>query len=166
MAKRRSVAARVLASYVLVLMAFAMTALFSVDSERRAAREAELLRTGYVPLKFSIQTAHEAQNIVGDKLNHITEAGNPADARIWIETERRARPKMFLEIRSAAHGLGTLERKGRARPADRRSSKRPPKSSSICRRTARSSRGSSTRSEWAIRKKRKACKMSSSPTKS
>jgi two-component system NtrC family sensor kinase len=108
MAKRRSVAARVLASYVLVLMAFAMTALFSVDSERRAAREAELLRTGYVPLKFSIQTALEAQNIVGDKLNHITEAGNPSDARSWIETERRARPKLFLEIRSAAHLLGTL----------------------------------------------------------
>jgi two-component system NtrC family sensor kinase len=108
MAKRRSVAARVLASYVLVLMAFAMTALFSVDSERRAAREAELLRTGYVPLKFSIQTALEAQNIVGDKLNHITEAGNPSDARSWIETERRARPKLFLEIRSAAHILGTL----------------------------------------------------------
>ncbi|HMJ56253.1 MAG TPA: HAMP domain-containing sensor histidine kinase [Polyangiaceae bacterium] len=108
MAKRRSVAARVLASYVLVLMAFALTALFSVDSERRAAREAELLRTGYVPLKFSIQTALEAQNTVGDKLNHITEAGNPNDARSWIETERRARPKLFLEIRTAAHGLGTL----------------------------------------------------------
>jgi signal transduction histidine kinase len=108
MAKRRSVAARVLASYVLVLMAFALTALFSVDSERRAAHEAELLRTGYVPLKFSIQTALEAQNIVGDKLNHITEAGNPNDARSWIETERRARPKLFLEIRSAAHILGTL----------------------------------------------------------
>ncbi len=106
MAKRRSVAARVLASYVLVLMAFALTALFSVDSLRRASREAELLRTGYVPLKFSIQTAFEAQNIVSDKLNHITEAGNPNDARIWIETERRARPKLFLEIRTAAHGLG------------------------------------------------------------
>jgi signal transduction histidine kinase len=108
MAKRRSVAARVLASYVLVLMAFALTALFSVSTLRRAARESELLRTGYVPLKFSIQTALEAQNIVGDKLNHITEAGNPSDARLWIETERRARPKLFLEIRTAAHGLGTL----------------------------------------------------------
>jgi two-component system, NtrC family, sensor kinase len=108
MAKRRSVAARVLASYVLVLMAFALTSLFSVNSARRAAREAELLRTGYVPLKFSIQTALEAQNIVSDKLNHITEAGNPSDARSWIETERRARPKLFLEIRSAAHVLGTL----------------------------------------------------------
>ncbi|MET0593043.1 MAG: HAMP domain-containing sensor histidine kinase [Polyangiaceae bacterium] len=108
MAKRRSVAARVLATYVLVLLAFALTALFSVNTQRRAAREAELLRTGYVPLKFSIQTALEAQNIVGDKLNHITEAGNPSDARLWIETERRARPKLFLEIRSAAHGLGML----------------------------------------------------------
>ena len=67
---RRSVAARVLASYVLVIMAFAVTALWSVVSERRAAQEAELLRTGYVPLKFSIERALEAQNLVS--ANSIT----------------------------------------------------------------------------------------------
>ncbi len=105
MAKRRSVAARVLASYVLVMMAFALTALFSVDSEQRAAREAELLRTGYVPLKFSIERALDAQNLVNVELNHITEAKNPSDARSWIETERRVRPKTFAEIRARAVGF-------------------------------------------------------------
>ena len=99
---RRSVAARVLASYVLVIMAFTVTALWSVVSERRAAQEAELLRTGYVPLKFSIEKALEAQNLVSVELNHITEAKNPSDARSWIETERRARPKTFAEIRAHA----------------------------------------------------------------
>jgi signal transduction histidine kinase len=105
MAKRRSVAARILASYVLMMLAFALTALFSVISERRAAREAELLRTGYVPLKSSIEGALEAQNLVNVELNHITEAKNPSDARSWIETERRVRPKTFAEIRAVAHGF-------------------------------------------------------------
>jgi two-component system NtrC family sensor kinase len=105
MAKRRSVAARVLASYVLVMMAFALTALFSVDSEQRAAREAELLRTGYVPLKFSIEQALNAQNLLSFELNHITEAKNPNDARNWIEVARRARPETFAKIRAVAHGF-------------------------------------------------------------
>ena len=106
-AKRRSVAARVLASYVLVIMAFAVTAFWSVVSERRAAQEAELLTTGYVPLKFSIERALEAQNLVSAELNHITEAKNPSDARSWIETERRVRPKTFAEIRAVTRGFGS-----------------------------------------------------------
>jgi len=105
MAKRRSVAARVLASYVLVMAAFALMASWSVLSESRAAEEAELLRTGYVPLKFSIEKALEAQNLVCQELNHITEVKNPSDARSWIETERRVRPRTFAEIRAVAHSL-------------------------------------------------------------
>jgi signal transduction histidine kinase len=105
MAKRRSVATRVLASYVFVMAAFALMASWSVLSESRAAEEAELLRTGYVPLKYSIEKALEAQNLVGQELNHITEVKNPSDARSWIETERRVRPKTFAEIRAVAHSL-------------------------------------------------------------
>jgi two-component system, NtrC family, sensor kinase len=110
MAKRRSVAARVLASYVLVMAASALVASWSVLSESRAAEEAELLRTGYVPLKFSIEKALEAQNLVGQELNHITEVKNPSDARSWIETERRARPKTFAEIRAVAHSLSPVRK--------------------------------------------------------
>jgi len=109
MAKRRSVAARVLASYVAVLLAFALTAVWSVASERRAAHEAELLRSGYVPLKFSVDRALDAQNLVSAELNHITEARNPSDARSWIETERRVRPKTFAEMRAVAHGFAPAD---------------------------------------------------------
>jgi signal transduction histidine kinase len=103
--KRRSVAARVLASYVLVMMAFTATAGWSIASQRRAAQEAELLRTGYVTLKFSIEEALGAQNLVSAELNHITEVNNPSDARSWIETERRTRPKTFAKIRAVALSL-------------------------------------------------------------
>jgi two-component system, NtrC family, sensor kinase len=108
MAKHRTVAGRVLASYVLMMMAFAVTTAWSVWAARRAVEEAELLRTGYVPLKFSIERALDAQNLVSAQLNHITEAQNPSDAKNWIETERRVRPKPFAEIRSVAHGLSPM----------------------------------------------------------
>jgi len=107
-AKRRSVAARVLASYVLVMMAFLITAVFSFDSQRRAAQDAELLRTGYVPLKSSIEEVLEAQNVMSLQLNHITELKNPSDARTWIETSRRLRPSSFAAITTVAQSLGGI----------------------------------------------------------
>jgi signal transduction histidine kinase len=107
-AKRRSVAARVLASYVLVMMAFAITAVFSIDSQRRAAQDAELLRSGYVPLKSSIEKVLEAQTIMGLQLNHITEVKNAKDAHDWIDTSRRLRPRSFAEIMTVAQSLGAM----------------------------------------------------------
>jgi len=109
MAKRRSVAARILASYVAVLLAFGLTAAWSIASERSAAQEAELLRTGYVPLKFSVEKALDAQNLVSAELSHITDAKNPSDARNWIETERRVRPTTFAKIRAVAHSFSPVD---------------------------------------------------------
>lgn len=107
MTRRPTVAGRVLASYVAVMVAFALTVGFCVVSERRAARDAELLRTGYVPLKLSLGAALETQNLVSAQLNHITEDKNPSDARAWIETERRVRPLTFADVRLAVtRGLG------------------------------------------------------------
>ena len=99
--KRRTVAGRVLASYVVVLVAFAATVGWSVVSARRAARDAEALRSGWVPIKLALGAALEAQNLVSAQLNHVTEAKNPADALEWLATERRARPLMFADLRAA-----------------------------------------------------------------
>lgn len=74
---------------------------WSVFTQRRAAQEALLLRTGYVPLLLSLGTALEMQNLVSAQLNHITDAKNPADVRGWIETQRRIRPLAFAGVRAA-----------------------------------------------------------------
>jgi signal transduction histidine kinase len=87
-----------------VLVAFALTLSWSAYSQRRAAQEAALLRKGYVPLLLGLGTALEAQNLVSAQLNHITDARNPADARGWIETQRRLRPLSFAGVRSAVDG--------------------------------------------------------------
>jgi len=68
-------------------------------AQRGAARDAELLRSGYLPLMLSLGAALENQNLVSTQLNHITEARNPSDARTWIETVRRVRPKVFMDVR-------------------------------------------------------------------
>ena len=47
---KRTVATRVLGSYALIMIAFALVAGWSVLAQRNAASEARLMRSGYFPL--------------------------------------------------------------------------------------------------------------------
>jgi two-component system, NtrC family, sensor kinase len=109
---RGSVGRRILVSFAAVLAACAITTAWSIYAQRRAAEESTLLRSGYVPLMLSLGAALETQNVVSAQLNHITDAKNPADARGWIETQRRLRPLSFAGVRSAAD-RGLLRRDDR-----------------------------------------------------
>jgi two-component system, NtrC family, sensor kinase len=100
--RRRTVAGRLLASYVVVIVAFAITVTWSFSALRDTARGAELLRSGYVPLLLRVGEALAAQNVFNAQLNHITAAKNPGDVREWIETARRTRPLTFAHVREAA----------------------------------------------------------------
>ena len=100
-APRRTVAERLLGSYLLVMVAFAITVGWSFQALRAATRDDELLRAGYTPLMLRIGKAENEQNFFNTQLDH------PLDARDWIETARRARPLTFSFVRSAAdRGLG------------------------------------------------------------
>jgi signal transduction histidine kinase len=99
---RRTVADRLLGSYVLVLFAFAITVGWSFQALRASARDAELLRNGYAPLLQRIDAALSQQNIVDTQLNHITAAKNSADVRDWLETKRRTQALTFAGLRGAA----------------------------------------------------------------
>ncbi len=90
------------------MLAFAVTVGWGVVVQRQAAQDSELLRSGYLPLVLSLEAALENQNLVSAQLNHITEAKNPADARQWIETARRLRPRIYQNIRSSAEQGVTL----------------------------------------------------------
>jgi signal transduction histidine kinase len=105
--RRRTVAGRLLGSYVLVILAFALTTGWSFRALRAGARDAELLRAGYVPLLLRVGEALAEQNVLNAQLNHITAAKNPGDVREWIETARRTRPLTFSQMREAAErGMG------------------------------------------------------------
>lgn len=100
--RRRTVAARLLASYLVVLAAFAVTVGWSVLALRAAARDAEVLRAGYVPLLVRIGEALAEQNVVSAQLNHVTSAKNTADVREWLAAARRQRPVTFSALRETA----------------------------------------------------------------
>lgn len=99
--RRRSVATRVLFSYTLVTIAFAFAVGWSVIALRDAAREADLMRSGYLPLSLSLRDLVASQDTWNTQLNHVTEARNPADKQVWFDTTLRlGRPRMFAEVRA------------------------------------------------------------------
>lgn len=99
---KRTVASRVLGSYGLIMIAFALVAGWSVLAQRNAAREARLMRSGYFPLALSVRDLVAKQDTWNTQLNHITAARNPADIRIWFDLALRiGRPRMFGEVRAA-----------------------------------------------------------------
>jgi two-component system NtrC family sensor kinase len=102
---RRTVAGRLLASFVVVLAAFAITVGWSFLALREAARDATLVRDGYVQVLTAIGEALAQQNVMNTQLNHITAAKNPADVRQWIETARHVRPLTLQKLRDSRSGL-------------------------------------------------------------
>src|SRR5690606_27690360 len=81
--------------------AFALSAGFSVMALRSSAREANLMREGYLPLALSLRGLVANQDTWNTQLNHITTARNPADKRVWFETAIKVgRPKKFGEVRA------------------------------------------------------------------
>ncbi len=98
---RRTVATRVLLSYTIVTMAFAVAAGWSVIALRNASREADLMRSGYLPLALALRDLVANQDTWNTQLNHITTIRNPADKRVWFELAQRFRPQMFGAVRAA-----------------------------------------------------------------
>lgn len=102
---QRTVATRILYSYLLVLTLFAGASTWSVVTFRQALSEAALLRQGYLPLALSLRDLVSNQDTWNSQLNHVTTARNPTDARVWFDTALAiGRPKTLGEVK------GKLER--------------------------------------------------------
>jgi len=100
--RKRTVATRVLGSYALIMIAFALAAGWSVLAQRNAAGEARLMRSGYFPLALSVRDLVAKQDTWNTQLNHITAAKNPRDIRIWFDLALSiGRPRTFGEVRGA-----------------------------------------------------------------
>ncbi|HEY6081132.1 MAG TPA: ATP-binding protein [Polyangiaceae bacterium] len=98
---RRPVAARVLASFAVVVVAFAAASGFSVFAQRQAVEEANLMRAGYFPLALAVRDVVAKQDTWNTQLNHITSARNPADIRVWFDFAlRMGRPRLFGDARA------------------------------------------------------------------
>jgi signal transduction histidine kinase len=98
--RSRSVVFRVMLSYAGVALAFALVATWSVLAQQRAAREAEAMRSSYLPLALALRDAVASQDTFNSQLNHITTALNPADKRVWFDTALSlGRPGVFRALR-------------------------------------------------------------------
>lgn len=113
--RRRTVAERLFASYVLVIAAFVITVGYSLLAQRENTRDAELIRAVYTPLLLRIGEALAGQNLITAQLNHVTAAKNPGDVREWIEAARRARPLTFAQVREVAERGLDAERDAQVR---------------------------------------------------
>jgi signal transduction histidine kinase len=99
--RRRTVGNRVLLSYGIVMVGFALVAGWSVIALRDAAREADVMRSGYLPLSLDLRDLVAIQDTWNTQLNHVTTALNPADKRMWFDTALRiGRPKKYGEVRA------------------------------------------------------------------
>jgi signal transduction histidine kinase len=103
---RFSVTRRLLVTYAVLLVAFAVTMGLGVRDLRNAAEDARLLRSGLVPLQLSVGQALAEQNVLLTQLNHVSAAKNPGDVKEWVETQRRVRPRTLQSIRNALLALG------------------------------------------------------------
>src|SRR3954462_14042012 len=93
--KRRPVAARVFASFAVVVLAFAAASGFCVFAQRQAVAEANLMRSGYFPLALAVRDVVAQQSTWNTQLNHATYGGNPADAMWFDFVLHSARPRLF-----------------------------------------------------------------------
>lgn len=95
----RTVARRILQSYVILIVVFIGVVGWAVFALRAAAQEAEVMRSGFLPLGMAIEEAVASQDNWNAQLNHITTATNPADIEKWFELAMRAgRPRVFDDV--------------------------------------------------------------------
>jgi two-component system, NtrC family, sensor kinase len=100
--RQRSVTRRVTLSYLIVTAAFSVVLSWNVFALRAATQEAELMRSGYLPLALALRDTVLGQDTWSSQLNHVTTARNPADTRIWFDSALAVgRPRAFAAVRSA-----------------------------------------------------------------
>jgi signal transduction histidine kinase/HAMP domain-containing protein len=95
----------VLASFAVVVLAFAATVGVGLFAQRRAGQDVTDLSLGYLPLETALARARAAQWTVAARLDRLLDDPRAAGTtREWLQTVARGRPAVIAEARSAALG--------------------------------------------------------------
>ena len=106
---RSAIATRVLASFGVTVLAFAITVGWSVVAQRRTAQDSEELARGYVPVALKLGQLRATQATVATLVDGIPDERNPLSTRLVIETLTSVRRAKFTETRAAAaDGLASV----------------------------------------------------------
>jgi two-component system NtrC family sensor kinase len=100
------VASRVLASFAITVVAFAITVGWSVVAQRRAAEDSVELGKGYVPVALKLGQLRATQATLSTLVDGIPDERNPLSTRLVLETLSSVRRAKLVETRAAmAQGL-------------------------------------------------------------
>lgn len=98
---RKTVATRVLASFAITVVAFAITVGWSGFAQRRAAEDSEELARGYVPVALKVGQLRATQATLSTLVDEIPDERNPLSTRLFVETLASVRHARFAEARVA-----------------------------------------------------------------
>lgn len=104
---RRTIATRVLWSFGVTLLAFAVTVGWSIYSQRRAARDAEDLTGGLVPVALKVGQLRAAQTTLSTMIDGLSDERDPLSARLLVGTLVNVRRAKALETRAAIAALAS-----------------------------------------------------------
>jgi signal transduction histidine kinase len=105
-APRSAIATRVLASFGITVLAFAVTVGWSVLAQRWAASDSEELAKGYVPVALKLGQLRATQATIATLVDGIPDERNPLSTKLVLETLSSVRRAKVTETRSAmADGL-------------------------------------------------------------
>jgi signal transduction histidine kinase len=98
---RSTVARRVLVSFAVTVIAFAVTLGLGIFAQQRAADDSVELARGYVPVAMRLAQLRAAQTTLSTLVDGIPDEREPGSTRALLETLVGARRTMFVETRAA-----------------------------------------------------------------
>lgn len=108
-APRRTIATRVLLSFAVTLLAFAVTVGWSAITQRRSALDSEVLTDKLVPVALKLGQLRATQTTLSTLVDGIPDERDPLSARLLLGTLVSVRRAKLLETRAA---MVTLENSG------------------------------------------------------
>jgi signal transduction histidine kinase len=111
----KTLARRILLSFAITLVAFAVTFGFSVSAQRRAANDSEELANGFVPVALKLGQLRAVQSTFAVIVDGVPEDKNPQSMSYILDMLEGQRRSMFEETRAALQNdlreLGSEETK-------------------------------------------------------
>jgi signal transduction histidine kinase len=98
---RSAVASRVLATFAVTVVAFAVTLGWGIVAQRRAADDSVELTRGYVPTAMRIAQLRAAQGTLSTLVDGIPDEREPGSTQALLETLVGARRTMLADVRAA-----------------------------------------------------------------
>ncbi len=98
---RSTVARRVLASFAITVVAFALTLGWGIFAQRRAADDSVELARGYVPVAMRLAQLRATQTTLSTLVDGIPDEREPGSTRALLDTLVAARRTMFVETSTA-----------------------------------------------------------------